>query len=713
MFCINCGKEIAENGKFCQWCGTTVTQSSKASEERLQKTQTHTGGVTNKKSAYGAAPDTERPNLPEGMIEGPVFTYLEDDFAFMRYSKDRSGKAGEMAVLEGLDGVSSVLMKKDLLERFAPEARIDNYVWVQLSEYNPPAKRPRREFNSFRGFIAQPDIKTLYKQATAFLKNHKPGSHVLLPVKSIGPHFVEVLLGPDYMARVDVKQFSAQEINKLNDALEQNKTAFHRFLVADITQEDSRPQVTLKPIHPEELDNLLLPESLSEDKVTINQSFFECHINEEIKRQISEHLTLVDLREYLNNIYLEEKAKKHIKISRKDKNTLYFDLELNLRSVKEEGKVSSNGGAPLIAGFKKRADRKTWILSLVGFSNAGKYFENHVRITDWRNLLDELSEMALYEKWDWEGSEYKIILKRYLQYSYYKAWLDGIIVKSGNGKNQLFDTGLVDKSYNSIYCVMGRIDPDEDYRGREWAFSYFATQYGGAHSKEINKLITVFPKAPKYFKNDKLQEIVFNPDYDVVADYDHIIIDNLGRLPIQFIKDHVASDPELLRMAEEYEQNKNMRALEDLKNALDAGRREGKVDNREKIFRDIEDKIKKAVEVAKKYCRWNYKTAIPIYYPRNNGISLILPIKLQDAKDAQDMQDSQALQADVALVVQELETKRYQGETIITMEMAYQDARQICRPNSEWLTVSSAAKAKASAYEDEEDDSLYEYEEDE
>lgn len=41
--------------------------------------------------------------------------------------------------------------------------------------------------------------------------------------------------------------------------------------------------------------------------------------------------------------------------------------------------------------------------------------------------------------------------------------------------------------------------------------------------------------------------------------------------------------------------------------------------------------------------------------------------------------------ADVALVVQRNTVGNYQGQTILSLPMAYLDARQICRPDSDWL----------------------------
>lgn len=74
--------------------------------------------------------------------------------------------------------------------------------------------------------------------------------------------------------------------------------------------------------------------------------------------------------------------------------------------------------------------------------------------------------------------------------------------------------------------------------------------------------------------------------------------------------------------------------------------------------------------------RWNFRTAIPSYYPRMNAMSLLLPLCLVDE-----------LHADAALVVQLMASGNYQGQTILTMEQAYMNARLICRPDSDWLTT--------------------------
>lgn len=74
--------------------------------------------------------------------------------------------------------------------------------------------------------------------------------------------------------------------------------------------------------------------------------------------------------------------------------------------------------------------------------------------------------------------------------------------------------------------------------------------------------------------------------------------------------------------------------------------------------------------------RLNFRTAIPSCYPRMNAMSLLLPLCLVDE-----------LHADAALVVQLMASGDYRGQTILTMEQAYMNARLICRPDSDRLTT--------------------------
>lgn len=80
-----------------------------------------------------------------------------------------------------------------------------------------------------------------------------------------------------------------------------------------------------------------------------------------------------------------------------------------------------------------------------------------------------------------------------------------------------------------------------------------------------------------------------------------------------------------------------------------------------------------AIEMMKKKVTANYKIAVPQYF--NGRIQLLLPLCLVDP----DIPD-------LALVVTKNSTGNfYQGHTCLTLEMAYNNARLIAKPESNWL----------------------------
>ncbi|MXN90736.1 DUF3825 domain-containing protein [Flavobacterium sp. Sd200] len=80
-----------------------------------------------------------------------------------------------------------------------------------------------------------------------------------------------------------------------------------------------------------------------------------------------------------------------------------------------------------------------------------------------------------------------------------------------------------------------------------------------------------------------------------------------------------------------------------------------------------------SIESLKSKVQRNYKVAIPHWY--EGKMQLLLPLNLTDDN-----------QADVALVVdKDTERNIYRATTILTMDLAYIDARLITRPDREWL----------------------------
>ncbi len=81
--------------------------------------------------------------------------------------------------------------------------------------------------------------------------------------------------------------------------------------------------------------------------------------------------------------------------------------------------------------------------------------------------------------------------------------------------------------------------------------------------------------------------------------------------------------------------------------------------------------VKGAIDNARERVRRNYKSAIPQYY--QGKIQLLLPLSLSDPG-----------RADLALVVDRFDGF-YRASTCLTLDMAYNDARQLARPDRDWL----------------------------
>ena len=158
---------------------------------------------------------------------------------------------------------------------------------------------------------------------------------------------------------------------------------------------------------------------------------------------------------------------------------------------------------------------------------------------------------------------------------------------------------------------------------QKWFLDGFYTSYQlGIMRPNVDS----FPSRANYFS--KPEDLVFNTNCDIVPQYPHIFGDaeNFSRIP------------------ESVRQSGSKQLLFD-----------------------------GAIKRAKCMIDANYKTAVPQYY--NNRIQLLIPICLVSENVP-----------DLALVVSKDDSgKQYWGHTCLTLDMAYNNARLIARPDSEWL----------------------------
>lgn len=125
-------------------------------------------------------------------------------------------------------------------------------------------------------------------------------------------------------------------------------------------------------------------------------------------------------------------------------------------------------------------------------------------------------------------------------------------------------------------------------------------------------------------------------------------------------------DPSLLLFDWHYEININYKHI--LKDINNLDRIPGKLKDSKNILNNLNGSI----ETMKKKVSANYKLAIPQYY--EGKIQLLLPLCLEDDETPS-----------LALTVTRI-GNYYQGHTCLTLDMAYNNARLIVKPESNWLS---------------------------
>ena len=251
--------------------------------------------------------------------------------------------------------------------------------------------------------------------------------------------------------------------------------------------------------------------------------------------------------------------------------------------------------------------------------------------------LEELAAKAIDEEWDDpESPTGRLpILSSYIRFTFRRLVEENKIVLATDEQGKkvaAFSTGLFTAHYEPIFaCLEENSNPEKQpWILRDWALPADYRMRPFANS-DI--------KAARYF--DRPDELIYNPDLELVANLDHILDDNAERFPA------------------ELRRNAHQRRL-----LLDA-----------------------AIREAGKRAQMNWKTAVPQYYfgsgARGAGrIQLLLPLCLMKPD-----------RTDLALVVDRVENK-YRAYTVLTLSMAYKNARLISRQDSEWL--GSATEGPAS-----------------
>ncbi|GHT14576.1 hypothetical protein AGMMS4956_12650 [Bacteroidia bacterium] len=237
-------------------------------------------------------------------------------------------------------------------------------------------------------------------------------------------------------------------------------------------------------------------------------------------------------------------------------------------------------------------------------------------------LADTLADK---EAWDFSDSATKSnsILKNYLEFTFRKLQQEKKIAFTSDNQFACFNTGLVTENLEDIFAFFEEYKNPRAGLTTPFCFKAFLKK---SDNNILRNFSNSIPDVANFF--DKPELLIFNPKCDLIPDLDHIIGDNLGRFPIHL---QGADDAELRRQ------------------------------------------LVGAIDEVKKKVRSNYKIAVPQYY--DSKIQLLLPLCLTSGSPNPDL----------ALVIHKLNDTTYTARTCLTLKMAYNNARLIVKPQSNWL----------------------------
>lgn len=268
----------------------------------------------------------------------------------------------------------------------------------------------------------------------------------------------------------------------------------------------------------------------------------------------------------------------------------------------------------------------------------------NVRVIDWvergepfDDLLDmghprwaeQLAGLAEPEPWNYPEKPAKdryAILRSYVKYTFLRLnELPEHVSISADDAQLAFNTGLVTRYQEMIFAIFRKRTGDET--GPPWILRGFEKASSPAFLLPFGGRV---PPLAWYF--DDPAQLVFDT-----------------RVQLQVNVEHVPHDPE--------------RFPEILK-AMSP----------EDLAAQVNAKAPEAIERVRR----NYKTAIPQYYrdgrSGNGKMQLLLPVALL-SRD----------RVELALAVDRLGPEVYLGRTVLTLDWAYNNARLLTRPDTDWL----------------------------
>ena len=352
-----------------------------------------------------------------------------------------------------------------------------------------------------------------------------------------------------------------------------------RFLLGNaLTYEgDAVDSEGQEDVIPDQLCNVLLDFSLSDD-------YQKQPVNEGIKDELSQSEDFLDIA-FVNKRWQEELTK----LAGYEFNVLAFlrrewAFAFENDVLREyEGKISfpvsilrADGDTPVEVSIKRDGglpyeeesrNRRPWYVCWVDSYqrnkvDPGKALEEWA-VFNWSDMLNKLAQIALPEHWDFEPpsngqAQAYGVLRNYLVYTFYRLKQEEKVLENPQEGIAAFNTGLVTKTYESIYACFVPAHAD-----RKWRFAGFCKAGARGLGKNLVRAFNPLPARAQYFC--RKEDLLYDASRELHADYDHILIDNVERLPLAFLEDALRGDAGACQAVQQFKVAEN----EERENALE------------------------------------------------------------------------------------------------------------------------------------------------
>jgi len=265
---------------------------------------------------------------------------------------------------------------------------------------------------------------------------------------------------------------------------------------------------------------------------------------------------------------------------------------------------------------------------VLAWANTGDPFKDLLDMGSPRWVV-QLADIAEPENWNYQVKPAKDthpILRSYIKYTFLRLdELENYVLISGDGTHLSFNTGLVTPFQEQIFALFEARGPQGT--GPTWILKGFEKASSVAFLRLFGGNL---PPLARYF--DEVSQLVYDTS-----------------LHLSVNVEHVPHDPERFPDALKSMSPQDLAAL-------------------------VNAKAPEAIDRVRR----NYKTAIPQFYrDGKSGVAkmqLLLPVALLRRDNVE-----------LALAVDRLSSDVYLGRTVLSLDWAYNNARLLTRPDTDWL----------------------------